>query len=405
MSIVNSINPSERLGVDSPLVSIVIDNYNYAAYLRSAIDSALAQDYAHLEVIVVDDGSTDDSRKIITSYGSRIAPVFKSNGGQASALNAGLYASSGDIILFLDSDDVLLPTAAANVAAAFLSRSVVNVRWPMWRIDSQGNRLLGTVPPQAPEDGDFREQVLNRGPSNLPSSPTSGNAWSRTFLERVIPIPEDVPYYQKCADEYLYTLAPAFGRVFTIGQPQGCYRLHGANMYSSLSAREKLKLELEGYDQQCGAIGAAFQRNGIPVDIGKWKTHSWFHQLDRAISDILRYVPEDAHLVLIEGGTWDSSDVLGNRKVRPFLVRDGSDWGPPPNSDAAIAELKSLCGERVDYLVVGWPSFWWFDEYPHFFEHLEQNAARIVRNDVVAIYRLKSEKLQIRESLQSSLRA
>ncbi len=76
-------------GTSKPLVSILINNYNYGRFLSKAIDSALNQEYQNIEVIVVDDGSTDDSRKIIESYGERIKPVLKENGGQASAFNAG----------------------------------------------------------------------------------------------------------------------------------------------------------------------------------------------------------------------------------------------------------------------------------------------------------------------------
>ena len=78
------------------LASIIINNYNYGRYLPKAIDSALAQSYPHTEILVVDDGSSDDSRTVIASYGDRIIPVLKQNGGQASALNAGFAASRGD---------------------------------------------------------------------------------------------------------------------------------------------------------------------------------------------------------------------------------------------------------------------------------------------------------------------
>jgi glycosyltransferase involved in cell wall biosynthesis len=90
------------------LVSIIINNYNYGHFVSEAIDSALNQTYSQIEVIVVDDGSTDNSRKIIASYEHRITSILKENGGQASALNAGFAATQGDIICFLDADDIFL---------------------------------------------------------------------------------------------------------------------------------------------------------------------------------------------------------------------------------------------------------------------------------------------------------
>src|ERR671933_952190 len=107
---------------EQPLVSIAINNYNYARFLPQAIDSALNQTYPNVEVVVVDDGSTDNSREIIASYGSKIIPGLKENGGQASAFNAGFAASRGDVICFLDSDDAFLPEKVAEVIDAFGDR-------------------------------------------------------------------------------------------------------------------------------------------------------------------------------------------------------------------------------------------------------------------------------------------
>jgi hypothetical protein len=83
-----------------PLVSILINNYNYAHFVTEAIESALAQTYRHVEIIVVDDGSTDDSREVIGRFGNLVRMVAKENGGQASAFNAGFAASKGEIICF-----------------------------------------------------------------------------------------------------------------------------------------------------------------------------------------------------------------------------------------------------------------------------------------------------------------
>jgi glycosyltransferase involved in cell wall biosynthesis len=82
-----------------PLVSIIINNYNYEHYLAHAINSALQQSFSEVEIIVVDDGSTDQSRDVICSFGDAIKPIFKSNGGQASTLNAGFKQACGEIVI------------------------------------------------------------------------------------------------------------------------------------------------------------------------------------------------------------------------------------------------------------------------------------------------------------------
>jgi len=369
-----------------PLVSIIINNYNYAPYLAAAIESALAQDYPNCEVVVVDDGSTDDSRQIIESYASQITAIYKANGGQASALNAGFLASGGRIILFLDADDVLLPSAMQNVVPYFAEPDISNVRWQMWIIDANGNPTGGKRPTALPASENLRERLLELGPSNVPSSPTSGNAWSRAFLERVLPIPEKV--FELCADDYLYNLAPAFGGVQTIVQPQSCYRLHGRNNYSSRSFQEKLDIELRGYEGQCAALADVLGRNGIFVDPAKWRQHSWFHRLERAIADIKRFVGPSDNFVLIDGNEWDAADAFESRIVRPFIEINGLDWGPPADCECAIEQLEAHRKQGNHYLVVGWPAFWWFDAYPDFVKHLELNSSCLLRNECVAIFRI-----------------
>ena len=92
-------------------VSIIISNYNYARYLNAAIESAIAQSYQNFEIIVVDDGSKDNSQEVILElqkkYPNKIKAIFQENQGQGGAFNTAFQASSGEIIAFLDADDVL----------------------------------------------------------------------------------------------------------------------------------------------------------------------------------------------------------------------------------------------------------------------------------------------------------
>src|SRR5207249_2373504 len=158
--------------------SIIIDSYNYARFLRSAIESALGQSYPDIEVIVVDDGSTDESPQIVQSYGNRVTAILKQNAGQASALNAGFAASRGDVVVFLDCDDVLDAQAAEKIAGVFEDADV-KVHWKVKVIEEDGRETGRLHPAGELSQGDLREFVLQEGPDAYAFGPTSGNAWAR----------------------------------------------------------------------------------------------------------------------------------------------------------------------------------------------------------------------------------
>jgi hypothetical protein len=212
-------------------VDIIVNNFNYAPFLEAAIDSALAQDHSPVRVIVVDDGSTDDSRALIASYGDRITPVFQDNGGQASALNAGFARSAGDVVIFLDADDVLRPRAARLVVDAFTAEpSTVKVQYRMEVIDADGRPSGVVKPPQhlPMPSGDVRAHEL-AFPFDLTWLPTSGNAFAAWALRRLLPIPEQ--RFAAAADWYLQHLTPLLGSVASLTEIGAQFRTHGANDY------------------------------------------------------------------------------------------------------------------------------------------------------------------------------
>ncbi len=209
-----------------PLVSIIINNYNYGRYLRAAIDSALAQTYSHIEVIVVDDGSTDESREVIKSYAKRILPVIKANGGQGSALNAGFAASRGGIVMFLDADDALLPEAVDQVVKAWRP-GVAKAQFQLEMVDDRGKPLGMRVPPFDGfiPNGVIRDRIVRFG--EYPITPLSGTAYARTAVTRLMPLDEATWFL--AADKPLAFLTPFFGDVVSLCAPLGRYRIHAAN--------------------------------------------------------------------------------------------------------------------------------------------------------------------------------
>ena len=213
----------------SPSVSIVINNYNYEQFLSEAIDSVLNQSYEDMEVIVVDDGSTDGSRQVIAEYGSRIQAIFQENGKQAAALNTGFEASSGDIILFLDADDYLLPGALEEITVAF-QIGIGKVHFRLQVVDGE-DRPLGYSIPSAGMSlatGEVWRKLLQT--SSYVSSPMSGNAYLRKTLEPLFPIPDE---YKMTADDYLMISTPFYaGKLASIDEEVGAYRVHDSNQWA-----------------------------------------------------------------------------------------------------------------------------------------------------------------------------
>ncbi len=372
---------------DIRLASIIVNNYNYGRYLEEAIDSALNQTYPNTEVIVVDDGSTDNSRAIIAAYGDRILPVLKENGGQASAFNAGFRVSRGEVVVFLDSDDALVPAAVENAAKLLLDPDVAKVHWPLWAVDEHGSKTGGIIPGYVLPDGDFRETVLRDGPGSCPAPPTTGNAWARRFLETVFPMPEE--QYRICADAYLFALAPAFGAIRRISEPQGVYRVHSQNNYWGKAFDESLDRGVSVFDQQCLGLSEFFRRRGIGTDPAPWKNKSWFHRLQSATQDIAALVPPAGTFILVDEDQWGTGEVVAGRRRSPFVERDGQYAGPPPDDASAVRELERLRLRGADFMIFAWPAFWWLEYYTGLHQYLRSQFRCVVENERLVAFDLR----------------
>jgi len=258
----------------SPLVSVVITNYNYGRYLSQCIHSVLAQNYEPLEVIVVDDGSTDSSPAVIESYSDRIRASFKSNGGVISATNHGFKLSHGSVVIFVDADDYLLPGAIHAHAQALGEPGVVRSQTYMTVLN--GTQSSDRRMPDGPAaDGDLRGLLLEKGPGAYLCPPTSGNAWARSFLERVFPLPDRLKGVPQ--DALLMDTAPLFGRTITLERRGAVYRMHTSNASGQLAGMtlENIQRILVHYDQRSARLAEVAATLGHSVSPAAWKASNW----------------------------------------------------------------------------------------------------------------------------------
>jgi hypothetical protein len=323
---------------------------------------------------------------VLAGYGDRLRTVFQENGGQASAFNAGFAASRGEVVLFLDADDVLLPEAV-DTAARHLEPGVAKVHWPLHTIDAESRPLGGRYPGVALPEGDWREVVLRKGPSSCPSPPTSGNAWSREFLEQVLPMPQ--AEFRINADAYLFGLAPVFGALRRVGEPLACYRVHGANHYLAASFAERIRSGTSANEAQCRALEAFCRDAGIEVDPTAWRGNSWFHQLQDAVGLIETRMGTDEGFILVDEDQWGTEATVAGRRRFPFVEREGRYWGAPPDDRTAVAEVERLRGAGAGWMVFAEHTFWWLEHYAGLRQHLRTRYHCAVESDRLLLFDLR----------------
>jgi glycosyltransferase involved in cell wall biosynthesis len=229
--------------VVQPLVSILINNYNYGHYLAEAIDSALAQTYPQVEVIVVDDGSTDDSAAIIAGYGDRIQAIYQANQGQASAFNAGFARSRGELICFLDADDIFLPDKVATIVAAFAVSPLIGWCFHPQVLFQQGEPRPTPVAP-APVPIVQRDLValMQRGklgdPFDFPIPATSAMSFHRQLLQTILPMPQGPGI--SLNDSYIKFVALGVSPGVTMNQALTLQRIHADNAFTLKDDRRQI---------------------------------------------------------------------------------------------------------------------------------------------------------------------
>ncbi len=249
-------------------ISVIIGTYNYGRFIEEAVDSVLAQDWkgGTLELIVVDDGSTDDTRQRLARYGRAVHYLYQENAGQAAAFNAGFKASSGDIICFLDADDSWKPEKLRKTAEAFAADPGAGmVQHFMMDVSPDGSAM-----PQRLEVRRERYELEDLLDGTASFTGTSGLAFRRSVLEKLMPVPAGLFY---CADEYLYTTVLFHAGIRSVNEVLGLKKIHGANWFAgTIGDTRRLKNYIKvktaiiaEIDSRLAQAGLADRSPGLPL--------------------------------------------------------------------------------------------------------------------------------------------
>jgi glycosyltransferase involved in cell wall biosynthesis len=159
-----------------PHVSLVIPAYNHATYLAQAVESVLAQDYPGIELIVIDDGSTDNTRDVLAHYTGRLHWQTQPNSGQAYTLNRGWTMARGEILGYLSADDLVLPGCVSAAVEALRASPEIVLTYCDFELIDPHSRVIRTV---RARDFDYREMVVN-----LTCAPGPGVFFRRAAFQR-----------------------------------------------------------------------------------------------------------------------------------------------------------------------------------------------------------------------------
>lgn len=260
-----------------PLFTALIDTYNQGRFIEEAIESVLAQDFPQreIEIIVVDDGSTDDTAERVKRFGDRIRYIWKPNGGQASALNLGFQEARGEIIATLDADDLWLPAKLRRVAEEFERHpdaGLVCHPYLYWLCAE--NRCEPERAFLAMEGSVWQsqERVLGYGKFG-----TCGMALRSVVAAKMLPIPEPLVIY---ADTYLVNLAPFVTPIVAINEHLTKYRHHGSNhtAFSAADARRQQR-RWEYYQRGLEAVRSRLLQMGVSLDGADYQAFFQRHDL------------------------------------------------------------------------------------------------------------------------------
>ncbi len=226
---------------DTPWVSVIIPAFNAGRYIRQAVDSVLSQSFTSYEVIVIDDGSTDDTGEVLQLFGNRIRYVFQDNKGVSAARNHGLKLARGRFIAFLDADDYFLPDKLHEQVSAFEAIPSLDIVHSGWHIVNEAG---ATIKEEAPWHH-VPELNLEAWLLWKPVFP-GAMMFRKRCLENAGGF--DTRLQQAEDVDLVFRLALTGAKAAWLRKPTVCYRRHGDNtVQNSRQQAKDLKTVLDNF--------------------------------------------------------------------------------------------------------------------------------------------------------------
>lgn len=322
-----------------PQVSVIIASYNYARYLPSALDSVLSQTFQDFEIILVDDGSTDESLAICERYASQYPSLIQlytharhANKGMPRSWNLAIEKSRGKYIAFLGADDIWLAHKLERQVQVFAEFPNVSLVYSLaYTIDAEGNfrnnrETIGK--PVAQPQRAVKELIQEN------SVPALTASFRRSWIEKKGGFDESL---EALADWDLWLRIAADAQIFCVPEPLALYRIHGANSYSALVQSRKVATDWLVVLKKVKANLAKDNPDAAEVKSIIWKRYRQI-ALDLSYSQYYRgnYAQAKKYLFFA-------------LKFQPALLKED-------RANRLLAKL--LLGERGTQVVKSMKSFW-----------------------------------------------
>ena len=393
-------------------VTIAVPTLNRSSLLKACLSSILTQDYQNFNVIVLDNASTDDTQDVVASFADpRIAYIgCEENIGQLLNWNRAIDLNSSPYLNIFHDDDVMLPGFISSSVRILDDNPGIAMSCTLARNIDIDDKPLGVEGleewPGGVIDGtDFLHSVARGQPNAVPPSSVMFRASALEVSGKF-----DSPHNRYHIDRnILYRIASRFD-IGYINRELIQLRCHEEQLREQYASNSQERTMIPAIAERIDAIGMLLlSKRAEDFSYRKWLEErllfwnarysefvnslmpdsywTWSERLDMVVREVSELIPVNNKLILIDADQW-GLELFADYQVIPYTERDGMYYGPPQDDETAVKELKRLQETGADYVIIGWPAFWWLEHYSKLTDYLQTQYPCILSNSRLIVYYL-----------------